>query len=380
MELALYHPGDGYYSGPDVFGASGDYFTSPAAHPVFGVLLTLQMHRMWEVMGRPRPFVVVEMGAGNGRLAEDLLSAAATMLPAFAESLRYVALDRYPALGGPSGPHRVLAEGVPLAGVAGCFVSNELVDSFPVHRFQIDRGEVREVYVTVDDNEDLSERLGKPSTPRLAERLSATEESLPGGFRGEVNLNVAPWMEEVSAALERGFVVTIDYGNEAAEFYAATRSRGTLQTHYRHTYGSSPYQRIGRQDITSHVDFTHMAEEGGAVGLQPLALLTQAQYLTGLGFQSMLRRIRSMGLGQRERDANVMAMLELVKPEGLGGFRVLIQEKGTGLEDVRRLAPAGEQIEALCPPLLGADHMPLLEGRYPHLTWQPDRPLPPKEA
>ena len=372
MEFALFHPEGGYYSNSSPFGASGDYFTSPAAHPAFGALLALQMNRMWEVLGQPSPFFVVEMGAGNGLLARDLLSCAAELPAAFADSLGYVALDRYPVATGTPRLQRLVTEEIPLRGVVGCLVSNELVDSFPVHRFQLDRGELMEVYVTVDDDGHIVEVLGEPSTALLAQRLSEVGVSLEDGFRGEVSLQAAAWMKRVSAALESGFVVTIDYGHEAAELYSPARSRGTVQTHYRHTQGASPYQRIGRQDISAQVDFSHLVDAGRSAGLSPLALLTQAQYLAGLGFQPMLRRLRSKSLQQRELDANLMAMRELVKPEGLGGFKVLIQEKGTGVDDVSMLAPTQDVVETLEPPLLSADHMPLLEGRYPHLAWQPE--------
>ena len=372
MELALYHPGGGYYSGPHAFAASDDYFTSPAAHPAFGALLGVQLHRMWEALAWPRPFVVIEMGAGNGLLARDILRCAAGLPPDFHEALRYVALDRRSAPQRVSSAQSLVAEGVPFKGVVGCFISNELVDSFPVHRFRIDRGRAREAYVTCDDSNNLVEVLGEPSSPRLRERLAAVGGPLPDGFRGEVNLEAARWMEGVSAALKRGFLVTIDYGHEAEELYSPQRSNGTLRTYYNHTYGANPYERIGKQDITAHVDFSHLAETGQPLGLSTLALLTQAQYLAGLGFRSLLRRLRSMGLAQQERDSNVMAMLELVKQDGLGGFKVLIQEKATGVGGVGELAPSRELVEGLDVPLLDAGHASLLTGKYPHLAWQPE--------
>ena len=375
MELALYHPQGGYYTSPSAFGAQGDYFTSPAAHPAFGALIAIQLQRMWEVLDRPPQFVAVEMGAGSGLLARDVVVYAAGMLPAFASSLRYVTLERYalpgeaPAL--PIDINRIITSGVPLKEVVGCFISNEIVDSFPVHRFQIHQGALKEINVSLDEHGRLTEALGQPSTPLLAQRLDDLGLSLPEGFRGELNLRVGPWMNEVSAALERGFVVTIDYGHEAGELYSQKRAEGTLQTHYRHTRGGSPYQHIGRQDITAHVDFLSIDSEGSSLGLQSLGLTTQSRFLKTLGFDAMLERLREKNLSQRQRDANVMAMLELVKPEGLGGFSVLVQERATGVKDLGRLAPtesAGD-IEA---PLLRPDHIPLMEGRYPHLAWEPE--------
>ena len=380
MEFALYYAEGGYYTDPSAFGATGDYFTSPAAHPAFGALLAVQFQRMWELLGRPILFQVVEMGGGTGLLARDVVDYARSLSGSFARSLRYIALDRYTpqanVLSGCGGAQVIVTSKIPLKGVVGCFISNELVDSFPVHRFKRDQGTVKEVYVGIDADGDFIEVLGEPSTPMLVERLGNLDFTLPEGYQGEVNLNIGPWMGEVSAALARGFVVTIDYGYEAGELYAPDRSGGTLQTHYRHVQGGDPYRRIGKQDITAHVDFSAIASEGRSLGLVPLGLAAQSQFLRGLGFDSMLERLRARNLSQRERDANVMAILELVKPDGLGGFKVLIQERATGAEDLRQLAFTRGVTEELAIPLLRPDHMSLLEGRYPHLAWSPEELWP----
>jgi SAM-dependent MidA family methyltransferase len=382
MRLALYHPLGGYYTRSSAVGASGDYFTSPAAHPAFGALFAVQLHRMWELLERPERFVVVEMGAGSRLLARAALDYAGRMGQDFAQSLRYVALERYadPAQGADRAisMQPVVTDSVPLKGVVGCLVSNELVDSFPVHRFQIDHGSVKEVYLTEDGRGGLTEVLDQPSTPLLAQRLAQLGRELPDGFQGEVNLDIAPWMREVSDALERGFVVTIDYGFEADELYSSKRAHGTLQTYYRHTQGGSPYQRVGKQDITAHVDFSFIASEGSSLGLVPLGLRTQSQFLKTLGFDLMLEALRAKELDQRRRNGNMMALLELVKAEGLGGFKVLIQERGTGVDDLGQLTPqAPPEIEV---PLLRLEHVPLMEGRYPHLAWDMEELWPANES
>ena len=212
--------------------------------------------------------------------------------------------------------------------------------------------------------------LGEPSTPLLARRLFVLEAPLPEGFKGEVNLGIRPWMTEVSAALSRGFVITIDYGYEAIELYSRKRREGTLQAYFRHTQTAGLYDRIGRQDITAHVDFSAVASDGMAVGLTSLGSFSQADFLRSLGFDEMLARLRAMKLAQSERDANIMAMRELVKPEGLGGFRVLIQERDTGIGSPDRLVPADLPEAATRAPLLRREHVPLMQGRYPHLAWE----------
>ena len=374
MRLALYDPEGGYYTSPSAFGVAGDYYTSPATHPVFGALVAVQLHRMWEMLERPVDFTVVEMGAGSGLLSGDVLDCVADMPDEFAGSVRYVALDRYspdetPAFTG--GSHRIVALDIPLRGVTGCFLSNELVDSFPVHRFQVHHGTIMEVYVTLGDDGEFTEVLDQPSTPDLEDRLRSLGITLREGQRGEVNLDVSPWLEQVSAALDRGFVMTIDYGYEASELYGPERQNGTLQTYFRHTLGASPYQRVGRQDITAHVDFSAITSTGQALGLGSVGLMTQARFLDALGIAKIRRLLRSMGLNERELSANLMAVRELVSPEGLGRFMVLVQERNTGVQGLDLLAPREGLVESLKAPLLTERHMPLMEGRYPHLDWDP---------
>ena len=374
MEIALYHPWGGYYTSASAFGAAGDYFTSPAAHPIFGALIAVQLLGMWRALDSPARFYVVEMGAGNGLLARDVIDYAECLPGAFAQSMRYIELDRYAlmdtAVAPPADAARIVTDRIPLDGVIGCFISNEFVDSFPVHRFQTHVGGVSEVYVTLDEGSQLAETLDVPSTPALVQRLRDIGQSLPDGFRGEVSIGIGSWIREVSTALERGFVITIDYGYTASELYAQERAGGTLQTYYRHTQGGSPYRRIGRQDITSHVDFSLVSSEGSEVGLRTLALVTQESFLRSMGFNGMAERLRRQRLGSREHQSNTMAMLELVKADGLGGFKVLVQERGTGIEDFSRLTPDGSLADIPRIPLLSDEHMPLMEGRYPHLAWE----------
>ena len=140
---------------------------------------------------------------------------------------------------------------------------------------------------------DFREEFGPPSTDRMAERLSALPRQLPDGFRGEVNLGLGDWMTDAAAALDSGYILTIDYGCEADELYSDARPRGTFQTYYKHVDGSSPYQRIGRQDMTAHVDFSALIAEGLNAGLRPVFLTIQAEFLASLGFNAMLTSMRA---------------------------------------------------------------------------------------
>ena len=348
MEVALYHPCGGYYTRDREDPAHRDYYTSPSAHPAFSALIAVHLETMWKALDCPDPFHVVEMGAGSGLMARDITEYARQHLVALAGAMRYVTVDK--------------TSHEPPQGVVGCVLSNELIDAFPVHRFEIKDGKLVEFFVDLDADGRLHSVPGEPSTPALAQRLDRLGLELPNGTRGEINLRIGEWARRVSETIERGFVVTIDYGHEASELYSPKRSRGTLQTYYKHTSGSSPYQWIGRQDITAHVDFTTVIEEGRLAGLKPLCLMTQAEYLSQLGLKVWADRLRDRDLSPREVRANATAMRDLVDPVGLGGFKVLIQEKGTGLEDAGRVFPSRGQVEQLPMPLLRSDHVPLYEG------------------
>jgi len=381
MAAALYDPAGGYYATRDPIGAAGDFYTAPAAHPAFGALIARQMEEMWRLLDSPRIFHVVEPGAGSGRLARDVLAHAAHLSPAFRRALRYVAVERRPpsvrTADGPSVEGRwVLGEGLPVRNVEGCILSNELVDAFPVHRVVWAEGRLREAYVALDAEGRFVEELGEPSTPALAERFARLGAALREGQRAEVCLGLDGWAADEAAALARGFVLTIDYGDVAERLYGAERLQGTLACSYRHDPAGSPYQHVGEQDITAHVDFSALAAAGEARGLRALGLTSQRAFLLNLGMQGMMEAVRGQGLPQRERDANMLALRDLLRPDGLGGFRVLAQVKGmdavklSGL-DSEGSAERAAELRALTPPalpLLTAEHMPLLAGRYPHLA------------
>ena len=365
MEAALYDPRGGYYTGA---GPDADYYTSPAAHPAFGALVAVQLSRMWESLGRPGRYVAVEMGAGSGLLASDVVSYVRRALGPFADALSYVTVDRARPARAADGVRHVAASRMPVAGVVGCVLSNELLDAFPVRRFEMRGGRVLEVYVVVRGGRFVEE-LDAPSTPELAAHVERLGVELPEGFRGELSTGIAPWMADVAAALERGFVLTIDYGYVREELDSADRG-DTVQGYYRHAGGASAYERVGEQDMTAHVDFTHVVEEGRGAGLRLLSLRSQARFLRDMGLEGLLARVRREPMSESPRMANLMAMRELVKPDGLGGFKVLVQAKGDVV--VERLNEAGPASEELPLALLTEEHARLLEGRYPHVAWVPD--------
>ena len=408
MEVALFWPQGGYYLGWSPVGASGDYYTSPSVHPAFGALLAVQLLQMWYLLGRPQPFTVVEMGAGNGLLARDILNYSSHLLPDFRRSLRYVCMDlravagleaalpsfeneptqnapkasriaaAVPADGVSTNPppgSQGLRYGIPLSGVRGCILSNELLDAFPVHQVKVHRGMLQEVYVALRDRQ-LVEILGEPSCTELLGRLESIGVELAEGQVAEINLGIDRWAGEVAAALESGFVLTVDYGKTATQLYSAEeRPDGTLTTYYRHTQTDDPFRHVGSQDITAQVDFTAVVKAGRAHSLRMLGYNRQSDFLHSLGLGEWHRSLGGLHLSQQQTQANRAGILDLARIGGLGDFKVLVQGKNVGKPSLWGFDSASEQEpgqegglarpEGLPVPLLTGDHLPFLEGRYP---------------
>ena len=383
MDLALYWPRGGYYSSGDPISPSGDYYTSPQVHPVFATLLAFQLFQMWQLLDRPDPFTVVELGAGNGLLGRDLVACWENLPCKPPPSLRYVCLDRRagPGLEDEAGNNRtaavsrVAASGIPLQPFVGCILSNEYLDAFPVHQVTMTPDGLQEVYVALEDSQ-LALRQGQPSTPALATRLQALDIELAGGQTAEICLGLDGWAEQVSASLERGFVLTVDYGRPASELYSPElRRRGTLTTYYRHAQLDSPLQHVGRQDITAQVDFTSVVDAGRRNGLDCLGMDTQGRFLRRLGLTRMQQRLAALDLPQYTAQANRAGMLDLARRGGLGDFLVLCQGKGVGAPELWGFSPSGEAaelVDQLPVPLLTPSHLSLLEGRFGELVpqWQ----------
>jgi SAM-dependent MidA family methyltransferase len=210
----------------------------------------------------------------------------------------------------------------------GCILSNELVDSFPVHVVTLRDGRLREIYVTFEDG-GFHEELGDPSSGELEGYFQKLGVSLEEGQRAEVNLMALEWLDAVARILTGGFIITIDYGHEAEILYSPLRSSGTLLCYHRHTWEDNPYERIGLQDITSHVDFTALTKKGEEVGLRRTGMTTQSRFLINLGLVEEAQRIAGEDQSSIEGIRNRLAMKTLIVPNGGMGevFKVLIQHK-----------------------------------------------------
>lgn len=341
MQTCLYSPRGGFYSARrERIGAH--FGTAPTSHPVFGKLIARQLEQMWRLLGEPPVFHLIEVGAGDGALARSIAQATPELSSAFTQALYYVAADyesRWPADAShaASEDKRTYFQRVRTAGlgafrnVTGCILSNELIDNFPVQRFVIGDGKVREVFVTLDGG-NFAEVLGEPSTPRMAEWLESLNLSLPNGYRGEINLAMENWTSEVSRALDRGFVLTVDYGQLASELYAPGKRDDTLVCFHQHAVQQDYYQNIGQQDITCHVDFTSLMRLGEQHGLAPVGYTPQRDFLMNLGFSGYLDALESQDLSAARKALSRMAMMSLVDPEQYGDLKVLAQAKGITLK------------------------------------------------
>jgi SAM-dependent MidA family methyltransferase len=341
MEWCLYHPEYGYYQSKGVtIGGQGDYYTSPSVSPLFGHLIAKQLFQMAEILGE-EDFNVVEMGGGRGFLCEDILDWAEKTSPAFYRHLRYHLIEA-------SAPFlkeqkerlsekeregkvswidpKMFKEGN--VQIRGCFLSNELVDAFSVHRVILDQGKLREIYVT-HRNGQFEEQWGELSNPGIASYFRSMGIALQEGQKAEVNLLALEWMERVARCLQRGFVLTIDYGYLAEELYAHHRREGTLLCYFQHEASENPYERFGEQDITSHVNFTSLIRKGEEVGLRFTGLVPQYRFLIGLG---ILEQMERLGRETSELEGLKMrlSLKHLIEPEmGMGEvFKVLVQHKG----------------------------------------------------
>jgi SAM-dependent MidA family methyltransferase len=334
MQLCLYHPRYGYYmQDRERIGKGGDFFTSSSVHEVFGTLLARQLAQMHNILGHST-FTVVEQGAGEGHLALDILTELKTYAPECYAALDYCIIEISPENCKRQGD---LLHGHPcvrwsdleqVETVHGCFLSNELIDAFPVQVVEKHEGTMYEVRVVEHDGV-LAEKL-IPASDSIADHFARLGVEPTEGNRAELCPAAADWMTQIGAKLKQGFVITLDYGYPAAELYAPFRRNGTLMCYTRHSANDNPYQHVGGQDITAHVDFTLLQKSGAAAGLDILYFGEQYRFLMGLGFVEELMCLQAQKTDPDEAMALRMTLKNLIVPEnGMGDtFKVLVQGCG----------------------------------------------------
>jgi SAM-dependent MidA family methyltransferase len=320
MTAALYDPEYGYYAiSPQRSGRSGDFFTSVDASPLFGEMVALQLAEMRGRLGGGR-FDLVEAGAGNGRLARDILDAAARHEPDLYEALNVTLVERSEAarrehprvLAAHAGKIAASRSDFPSA-LSGAVIANELLDAFPVHVLVRTRGGFGEVYVT-EQHGQLRETVGPLSDERLVPGLGGCEAEIAPGTRVEVSLEMPGWIAAAARALDRGFLLLFDYTVEAAEIRSGRYPDGTLLAYSRHTAGAAHWlDRPGACDLTAHVNLDALRAAALRAGLEYGGCSDQTHFLLSLGIVDRLPSTDDTAAVTRRLAAKTLLM-----PGGLG--------------------------------------------------------------
>jgi len=352
MAMCLYEPELGYYMRPrEQFGKAGDFYTSSDVHALFGRLLCRQFVEFWQALDTPAVIDLIELGPGRGLFARDVLDWAAKKHPEFLRALRYRLVETSPwlrqsqqqrlaefvtagqvsidsdfshALARSTPPgEKSRASGAPSAGALIVF-GNEFFDALPVEVLTAS-GELR----VAENDGALVEQVVDPR-PQLLEYVDRYSVHPPAGGRVEVPLAALEWMRRIAAAFSsrRGFSVFVDYGYTRPQQLAG-RHLDTLMTYRQHRAGENPYEAPGEQDITAHVNFTALGTVAGQGGLDQLALLTQAQFLMGIGETTQFAEAFEDCRLPQERAKVAMQLKHLVTPAGIGEiFQVLVLARG----------------------------------------------------
>ena len=346
MEIALYDPEHGYYRGSVARpGRAGDFLTAPEAHPLFGRTIARFALAVHAALDAPDELTVREHGAGAGALAGPLAAAiahgehrparlrylVAEIEPARLDAVRDAVGEAVASIGTRATDAMPVAveadDGRPIDGL---ILANEVLDALPTHRV-VRRGErLREILVGLDPDGGLVDVEAEPTSPALAARLDAEDVVLADGQRAEICLELDSWLVQAAAGLGRGVLLVIDYGHPARDLYDPTRrAGGTLATYLRHQVAVEPYRAIGRQDITAHVDVTAADRAAASAGLERLGATSQAGFLSDLGAGDLLveEQHRPGATIQSYLEARA-ALVRMIDPAAMGGFRVLAYGRG----------------------------------------------------
>lgn len=341
MEMALYEPDLGYYASPHIeIGRAGDFYTSQHLHPAFGAMLGKQLEEMWEIMGSPPDFCAVEAGAGAGLLCLDIMDYLKQR--AIFRSFSYRIVELNPFLREKQQKllqhYRDSVAWVSslneLRNLKACILSNELLDAFPVHLVEMGDA-LQEVYVDTD-GEHFKEIKGPPSTSAIADYFHTFSVHLPRGYRTEVNLRIRDWLHSAADMLSEGFILTIDYGYPARDYYSDERNRGTLLCYHRHQLSEDPYRNVGEQDITAHVNYSSLQKWGEERDIKTVGFCRQGTYLISLGIDQILNELYANSPDYLFEAAKIK---RLIFPGTLGeSHKVLIQYRGNGNPELKGFA------------------------------------------
>jgi SAM-dependent MidA family methyltransferase len=336
MRAALYDQNDGYYcGGRSRWGREGDYRTSPERSGLFAATFARYFSRLYENLGSPAEWVILECGAGDGHFAEGVLQTLRDSFPRVFAATSYV-IDEV-------GPHsRAIAERrlqsfanrvhfKALEEVeieSGVVFSNELLDAFPVHRITRHEGELREFYVRVGEQENFEWTIGDPS-PDLLARLNQYFDKLGArldeGHIAEVCLETETWLRQAAARLHCGYLVTVDYGSTEN---LLSEAGGTLRGFQRHQFVDDLLAQPGEHDLTTTVNWSFVKSVGERLGLRVVEFERQDKFLLDAGFIEQLELQSRRCESEAERLRLTTSAREMILPDGMAShFQVLVQEK-----------------------------------------------------
>lgn len=339
MRAALYDVHEGYYRKPhQIWGREGDYRTSAERSDLFAATFARYFAVLYRQLGNPQSITLVEVGGGAGHFAFGVLQTLLTYFPQVFAATRYV-FDEISAPAQTAARERLLpfADRTEFATLddleinPGIVFSNELLDAFPVHRVTLIGGELCEYYVTVGIDEQFSWIIGPASTQGLAEYLKQHDVRLREGQIVEVSLEIEAWFAKVASRLRRGYLITVDYGAEAAELYSSAEcGQGTLRGFREHTFIENLLAAPGDDDLTSTINWTAVRTAGERLGLETVEFARQDKFLLAAGLLDQLT-MQSESASEAERIRLSTAAREMILPNGMAAsFQVLVQQKVPG--------------------------------------------------
>ena len=344
MDMALYYPELGYYTSPkEKIGGFGDFFTASELDKAFGELLGKQFVEIYEKLN-VKPFQIVEIGAGKGLLAHDILKFLKENYPDVYKNSQYILIEK--------SPYHIKIQKEILkdfeivkwvqdiidfedSSIQGIVFSNELFDSFPVHLIRKIGGKIYEVFIKINEKDEVEEVLVEAGED-IKRYIKELNINIPEGMQTEINLDAKDYIQKIGKKLKKGYVITIDYGYPSAELYKYYRMRGTLLCYYKHKYSENFYENVGLQDITSHVNFSALAYYGKIAGLETTGFTDQAHFLTNLGLMDIFAALQEKG--DLESYERLNRLKTLVLPKGMGEkFKVLVQHKNVENPNIKGL-------------------------------------------
>lgn len=380
MELSLYGRDGFYRRGANQIGTPASFYTSPAVHPAFGALMALQIEEMWRLLGAPEDFTVAEAGAGSGQLAADIEAYARTNLPDLAAALRYITIDIGDTVGRLGIASPIKSHGLPLHGMTGILLAHELWDNIPLMRVVRTSHGWDEIRIAIESGK-LAEVRRPLENHNFELALVDSETRTDLGAEIELRPQLDRWIGEAAEVLDRGYLISVDYGYLDPVAFRLDHPRGSVMAYRNQEVSESPLNQPGEWDITAHVNFDAAFAAGRTAGFDAESAADQRTFLINLGLEPMLGGLHALELDQTTLQRNSMGMRELIRPDGFGRFVVAVFAKnaphnisGMGYPAIGRpqaTTEAGRKRPDPTVPLMNADHFDLVAGRYPHQALDP---------